>query len=134
MTKFLLYGVINAIFAAITYALYREGYATQAVENDIMYIMPALGAVFIFGQVMVFVSKETAYFCSESMIVLGFLGTLLGIWTAFSGINTSMVGDVNQVGSVLATLMQGMGAALWTTLTGAYLALWLNAALRTQGG
>lgn len=134
MVRYLTLGVVNAIFCAVIYVLFREGIAQQAAENDIMYIMPTMGAIFILGMVMVHFVNETAYWCAESLIALGFLGTLLGIWSAFTGINQDQVGDVNAIGSVLATLLTGLGAALWTTILGAFLNLWLNANIRAMGG
>lgn len=134
MTRYLILGVVNAIFGAVLYVLYREGMVQQAIANDIMYIIPSMGAIFVLGMMMMFFNLENAHWCSETLIVLGFMGTLLGIWTSFTGVDPKQVGDISAIATVLAVLMQGLGAALWTTITGSFLALWLNACTRVMGG
>lgn len=132
MTKFLLYIVLNGLFGAIGYALYREGLVFEAFSHDILYVMPATVGVALYGMVSLWWSKENAEWCAETCVALGLLGTCLGIWTAFSTIDPQMVGDIDRVGEVLAVLLSGLGAALWTTVLGVVMNIWLTANIRLE--
>lgn len=129
MTAILKAGIVHTVFASVFFCIYRAGYASEAWNNDIAYIVPAIMGVFALGNVLAWYRRSYAAWCSETILVLGFVGTLLGIWTAFSGIDPGMIGDVNSVASVIAILMHGLGAALWTTIAGAFFAVWLSACI-----
>lgn len=134
MVKYLLKVVVNGLFAAIAYALYREGLVGKALDNDIMYIIPAIGLVGLWGFISLLWSIETAEWCAETCVALGLLGTALGVYTAFSSIDPVMVGDVNAIGMVVGALLSGLGAALWTTMTGVCVNIWLTANIRLEEG
>lgn len=134
MAKYLLFVVLNGVFCAIVYVLYREGLVLEAWEHDIMYIIPAITLTALFGLVRLPFSIATAEWCAETCVALGLLGTALGIWQAFSGIDPEMVGDINAIGQVLGVLLSGLGAALWTTMTGVFLNIWLTANIRLEEG
>lgn len=63
---------------------------------------------------------------ANSLVTLGLIGTVIGFIIAFSAIDAASVGDVDKVGQLVAGLTNGMGIALYTTLTGAAFNLWLN--------
>lgn len=63
---------------------------------------------------------------SGSLVILGLIGTVLGFILALSGISASMAGDVGAVSSMITRLIAGMSVALFTTLEGAVLSLWLT--------
>lgn len=129
MTAMLKAIIIHVIFAVIFFCVYRAGYVAESWANDIAYIVPSIAGVFVLGLLVAWYRRAYAHWCTETILILGFVGTLLGIWTAFSGINPGMIGDTNSVASVIAILMDGLGAALWTTITGAFFAVWLSASL-----
>lgn len=125
--------IVNTIFGVILYCLAREGILDTAWENDVLYIIPAIIAVAAFGFISMWRNMETTEWCAETCVALGLLGTALGVWQAFSGIEPSMVGDVNAIGAVIGVLLSGLGAALWTTMTGVAMNLWLSANIRAKG-
>ncbi len=61
----------------------------------------------------------------NSLVVLGLIGTVIGFIIALSGVDPDTVGDVKAVGPMVSTLIQGMSVALYTTLVGAVLNIWL---------
>jgi len=60
-----------------------------------------------------------------SLVFLGLIGTVAGFMIALSGVDPSRAGDATSVAPMVATLIDGMGLALSTTLVGAVLNLWL---------
>jgi biopolymer transport protein ExbB/TolQ len=62
---------------------------------------------------------------ASSLVLLGLIGTVLGFIMALDGVDASTAGDVAQVGRMVAALVEGMGVALYTTLLGAVLNIWL---------
>ncbi len=65
-----------------------------------------------------------------SLVFLGLIGTVLGFMIALSGIDPAQAGDPAAVAPMVARLIDGMGLALSTTLTGAVLNLWLMGNVR----
>lgn len=64
---------------------------------------------------------------SAVLVLLGFLGTVVGFVMVLSGINPGLVGDTNSIGTMVATLVNGMGVALYTTLAGGIFGgIWLE--------
>ena len=62
---------------------------------------------------------------ANSLIFLGLIGTVLGFIIALSGVDPSHVSEIEAVAPMVATLIEGMSVALYTTLVGAVLNLWL---------
>lgn len=60
-----------------------------------------------------------------SLVLLGLIGTVVGFIVALSGVDPDKAADVNSMTSMVATLIQGMSVALYTTLAGAVANLWL---------
>ena len=63
---------------------------------------------------------------ANSLVLLGLIGTVIGFVIALSGIDPSAVGDVHNLTPMVTNLLQGMSVALYTTLVGAVLNLWLT--------
>ena len=51
-----------------------------------------------------------------SLVVLGLIGTVLGFIIALSGVEPTRAADVQAISPMVATLIQGMSVALYTTL------------------
>lgn len=64
---------------------------------------------------------------ANTLVLMGLIGTVVGFVMALSGVNAQTASDVNSVSSMVGTLIEGMGVALYTTLVGAVLSLWLAA-------
>ncbi len=62
---------------------------------------------------------------AHSLVFLGLVGTVIGFIVALSGVDPEASVSVDNVGPMVATLIEGMSIALYTTLLGAVLHLWL---------
>lgn len=62
---------------------------------------------------------------ANNLIILGLIGTVIGFIISLGGVDAQRVADVASVGPMVSTLIQGMSVALYTTLVGAVLHVWL---------
>lgn len=62
---------------------------------------------------------------ANSLVFLGLIGTVIGFIIALSGVDADAVADVSAIGPMVSTLIGGMSVALYTTLAGAVLNIWL---------
>jgi hypothetical protein len=62
---------------------------------------------------------------ANSLVLLGLIGTVIGFIIALSGVDPELASDIAAVGPMVSTLIEGMAVALYTTLTGAVLSIWL---------
>jgi hypothetical protein len=69
----------------------------------------------------IIVVRQTA----DSLVFLGLVGTVIGFIVALSGVDPQTSAQVDEVASMVATLVTGMSIALYTTLVGAVLHVWL---------
>ena len=63
---------------------------------------------------------------ANMLVFLGLIGTVIGFIIALSGVNAQAVSQADSVATMVSTLIQGMSVALYTTLLGAVLNVWLN--------
>ena len=61
-----------------------------------------------------------------SLVVLGLIGTVIGFIIALSGVDPDIATNPQAVSPMVATLIEGMSVALYTTLVGAVLSVWLG--------
>ncbi len=71
---------------------------------------------------------------ASSLVFLGLIGTVIGFIIALSGVDANAVADVNAIGPMVSTLIGGMSVALYTTLVGAILNVWLMVNYRLLEG
>ena len=71
---------------------------------------------------------------ANSLVFLGLIGTVVGFIMALSGVNADTAGDVDAIGPMVSTLISGMSVALYTTLVGAVLNIWLMSNYRLLEG
>jgi hypothetical protein len=64
---------------------------------------------------------------ANTLVLLGLIGTVVGFVLALSNVSPEVVSDVNAVSGMVSQLINGMGVALYTTLVGSVLNLWLAA-------
>ncbi len=64
---------------------------------------------------------------ANSLVMMGLIGTVIGFIIALSGVDPNMVADVTLVGKMVTSLISGLGTAMYTTLVGSALNLWLLA-------
>lgn len=62
---------------------------------------------------------------ANSLVLLGLIGTVIGFIIALSGVDPDQASDVKAITPMVSTLIQGMSTALYTTLVGAVLNVWL---------
>ena len=65
-------------------------------------------------------------YLANSLVIIGLIGTVVGFIIALSGVDPSIVSDVNAIGPMVSTLITGMSVALYTTLVGSIFNLWLT--------
>ncbi len=63
---------------------------------------------------------------ASMLVFLGLIGTVIGFIIALSGVKPEAVTQVDSVATMVATLIRGMSIALYTTLLGAVLNVWLS--------
>jgi len=64
---------------------------------------------------------------ANSLVMLGLIGTVVGFIIALSGIDPAMVSNISMIGGMVSTMISGLGTAMYTTLVGSVLNLWLLA-------
>ncbi len=62
---------------------------------------------------------------ANSLVFLGLIGTVIGFIIALSGVDPAAITDVENVAPMVSTMVGGMALALYTTLVGAVLYVWL---------
>ncbi len=62
---------------------------------------------------------------AATLVLLGLIGTVLGFIQALSGVQPDSVGDVAAIPGMVSRLLGGMATALYTTLVGSVLNIWL---------
>ena len=63
---------------------------------------------------------------ANSLVLLGLIGTVVGFIIALSGVDPNSAGQIEAIAPMVAELIHGMSVALYTTLVGAVLHLWLK--------
>jgi hypothetical protein len=62
---------------------------------------------------------------ANSLVMLGLIGTVVGFIMALGGVDPGSAGEVSAIGPMVSALVGGMSTALYTTLVGAVLNVWL---------
>jgi hypothetical protein len=62
---------------------------------------------------------------ASMLVLLGLIGTIIGFVIALSGVDQGAVTNAAAIGPMVATLLHGMAMALFKTLVGSVLNLWL---------
>ena len=68
------------------------------------------------------------------LVLLGLIGTVLGFIIALSGVDPETASDVDSIAPMVSVLIQGMSTALYTTLIGSVLNVWLTANYQILAG
>ena len=63
---------------------------------------------------------------ANSLVLLGLIGTVIGFIIALSGVDPQKASDFDYISPMVSMLIQGMSTALYTTLVGGVLNLWLT--------
>lgn len=146
--KFILrFAIYNTLWAVAALVAYLNGYAQMVFENDQTYITSLICGVFATGlgfslQELIYLSKpiynrpsilrlrftrrlgKIRQFAT-SLVFIGLIGTVVGFIIALSGVSPESVGSVDAISPMISALLAGMSTALYTTLLGSILNLWL---------
>ena len=79
-------------------------------------------------------SPATVRHVAGMLVLLGLVGTVIGFIVALSGVDPRAVPSVENVAPMVARLINGMSIALYTTLVGSVLHLWLMVTQRILAG
>ena len=71
---------------------------------------------------------------ANSLVLLGLIGTVIGFIIALSGVRPEVAADIGAIGPMVSTLISGMSVALYTTLVGSLLHVWLMVNVRLLEG
>ena len=71
---------------------------------------------------------------ANTLVLLGLIGTVLGFIIALSGVDPDTAADVNSIAPMVSMLIKGMSTALYTTLIGSILNVWLMANYQILAG
>ncbi|WP_246148318.1 MotA/TolQ/ExbB proton channel family protein [Skermanella pratensis] len=63
---------------------------------------------------------------AASLVLLGLIGTVVGFIISLSGVDPAKAGDVASISPMVTKLIEGMSVALYTTLVGGVLNIWLS--------
>lgn len=73
-------------------------------------------------------------YVASLLVLLGLIGTVVGFIRALAGIDPATVSDTAAIGPMVSGLLQGMAVALYTTLAGSVLNIWLTLNCRLLEG
>lgn len=62
---------------------------------------------------------------ASALVLLGLVGTVVGFVLALGGVDPSTAGDPSAIAPMVSKLIDGMSVALYTTLVGSLLNIWL---------
>lgn len=65
-------------------------------------------------------------YIANSLTILGLIGTVLGFIIALSGVDPDVASNPSAISPMVAQLIEGMSVALYTTLVGSILSVWLG--------
>ena len=65
-------------------------------------------------------------YIASSLTILGLIGTVLGFIIALSGVDTDVASNPSAISPMVTQLIEGMSVALYTTLVGSILSVWLG--------
>ncbi len=69
-----------------------------------------------------------------SLVLLGLIGTVIGFIIALSGVDPESASDVQSIAPMVSSLIKGLSTALYTTLIGSVLNVWLMINYRLLAG
>lgn len=123
LTRFI---ILNLAGAGACLASFIFGQASWVFENDPTRMTYLITIIFLIGLACVPIQRwSSVLFVSRILIILGLIGTVIGIKIALSGIEMENASTPEGAAQNVALLQSGLGTALNTTLLGAIGSLWL---------
>lgn len=119
---------VNLAGLALLGGAAARGWITEVWHGDSSRLSVAIAALFLVGlgfSLKSGVALRTLRWIASALVMLGLIGTVVGFIEALLGVNATTAGDPAAIAPMVAALVSGMGTALYTTLIGATLNLWL---------
>ena len=131
------FGALNVVGFAMLGAATANGWVAEIWRGDTSRLTVWIAAAFAFGLALSIGAAlrrsgtaellRTIRYVGNLLVLLGLIGTVLGFIHALSGVDEKSATDVSAIAPMVARLVEGMGIALYTTLVGAVLNVWLMA-------
>lgn len=119
------YAIFNVIAISALAVAIRHGFLTALWGNDPTYIGSGIIVLFaiclLIGSLM---PHKFLYRCATLMVTAGFFGTLVGFAYALSDVDAGALASVEDVSLMIATMMEGVGAIVWTSICGFAFGTW----------
>lgn len=109
---------LNTFLITALIYLGLQGVLTTLYKNDILYIVTCISFLTAFGLMMIPYKKIVSDYVADTVVGLGLLGTLYGVYIAFSSFSSADFSNVENLTKVLEGLLGGLSAAIWTTIAG----------------
>lgn len=120
------FGLLQVLTIFGVYSAWVNDWLQSEILSDVTYLTHAIFLLTFVGIGCAALKRwRGVRFTCKVLVLLGLIGTVIGFRMALSGINPDSVSDVSVLSGLVATLVQGMGVALTTTLMGSIGALWL---------
>ena len=131
---FVIFGVFAVGLALCGYRLFKTSAALNRLEEGETVDLPAdWTSPSVCPELMAEALKARLFSriavvrqIAAALVVLGLIGTVAGFIIALSGVSAEEAGTLAAVQPMISTLISGMSVALYTTLEGAILGLWLT--------
>lgn len=120
--------VVSLPWFTVLVAAYFSGWIEKIYVGDSSYIsvlIAILSIATIHGALLGRVSAKNLDFMGNMAVTLGLIGTVFGFIQSLLSVDPSAVTDVNNISPMVASLISGMGVALYTTLVGSFFFLWI---------
>jgi hypothetical protein len=126
--------VVQAIGAAGLVGLWIAGIAGKPFEGDAAVLCWVIAGIAALGILCVFLQRwRDVEWLATHVVRIGLLGTVVGLIVAFSAAKAGGSTDPNEIGPMIAAVVDGMYVALYATLLGIGTNLWLKINLRLLG-
>lgn len=123
--------VVNITGFALIGGAASQGWVSEIWHGDSSRLSTVIAGLFLVGLYFIVVHKiDNAKWIATALVKLGLVGTVLGFIQALGGVKLDAVGDPAAIAPMVAALVSGMGVALYTTLVGAVLNLWISINVR----
>lgn len=131
---FVIFGVFGVGLALCGYRLFQTSVALNRLEAGKAVALPAVWTRQPARPELMAEALKARLFSriavvrqfAAALVVLGLIGTVAGFIIALSGVSADEAGTLAAVQPMISTLISGMSVALYTTLEGAVLGLWLT--------
>jgi len=139
-------GIVYILFVIFTWGLALCGYKLWNINKDLNYIKEGNpfkcfeckeyyrlinvkksidGSLIDSLKLKLFSKLTFIRYLAGILVILGLVGTVIGFIIALSGVDPKVTSDISAIGPMVSLLIQGMYVALYTTLVGAILNIWL---------